>query len=187
MLHIEKYNNHTMDLIIYSHNKDSSTYITEFEDLILKTINTDSIIKIYIKSSKTRKHFHKWAETNKLFHVSYCDKKMDFETKTSYWCDTCKRYIKEKDYEIQYCCGDGQCGECLIICNRCNYWNDDDDHMTIIADESGAYDDVPEKETRRTNNIIAISNKIEMLSDIFEKKNIKKPLEWMNKREQKFL
>ncbi len=59
--------------------------------------------------------------------------------------------------------------------------------MTIIADESGAYDDVPEKETRRTNNIIAISNKIEMLSDIFEKKNIKKPLEWMNKREQKFL
>ena len=70
---------------------------------------------------------------------------MDFETKTSYWCDTCKRYIKEKDYEIQYCCGDGQCGEFLIICDLCNYWNDDADHMTIIADESGAYDDVPEK------------------------------------------
>ena len=175
-----------MAVITYCH-PDSSDRKKEYEELILKTIDTDSIIKLYIESSEIRKHFHKWAEANKLFHVSYCDKKMGFETKTSYWCETCERYIKEKDYKIQYCCGDGQCGECLIICNRCNYWNDDDDHMTIIADESGAYDDVPEKETRRTNNIIAISNKIEMLSNIFEKKNIKKPLEWMNKREQKFL
>ena len=44
---------------------------------------------------------------------------MNFETKTSYWYGTCERYIKEKDYEIQYCCEDGQYGECLIICNRC--------------------------------------------------------------------
>jgi hypothetical protein len=175
-----------MSVITYCH-PDSSERKKEYEELILKTIDTDSIIKIYIESSKTRKHFHKWAETNKLFHVSYCDKKMSFETKTSYWCETCKRYIKEKDYEIQYCCRDGQCGEYLIICNRCYFINDDDDHMSIIADESGAYDDVPEKKTRRTNNIIAISNKIEMLSDIFEKKKIKNPLEWIKKREKIFI
>jgi hypothetical protein len=133
------------DVISNIYYNDTPTRRKEYEEFILKTIETKSIIKIYIESSELRRHFHKWASANNLFHVSYCDKKMDFETKPSYWCETCKRYIKEKDYEIQYCCSDGQCGEYLIICNRCYFINDDDDHMTIIADESGAYDDVPKK------------------------------------------
>jgi hypothetical protein len=170
------------DTISNIYYNDSPTRRKKYEEFILKTIEKDSIIKIYIKSSELRRHFHKWASSNNLFHVSYCDKVMNFETRTSYWCKTCERYIKKKDYEIQPCCGDGECGECLILCNLCA----DDDDVTIIADESGAYDDVPAKETKQTNNIIVISNKIELLSDIFEKKHIKKPLEWMNKREKKF-
>ena len=170
------------DVISNIYYNDSPARRKEYEEFILKTIEKDSIIKIYIKSSELRRHFHKWAEANNLFHVSYCDKVMNFETHISYWCETCERYIKKKDYEIQPCCGDGECGEYLILCNLCA----DDDDVTIIADESGAYDDVPAKETKKTNNIIVISNKIELLSDIFEKKHIKKPLKWMNKREKKF-
>lgn len=167
-----------MDIIEYNYYNDSASYKKEFEDLILKTVNTNSIIKVYIRSGETRKHFHEWAELNNLFHVSYCDKERDFETNVSYWCDNCKQYIKKNDYEIVHCCGDGQCGEYLITCNLCA----DDDDVEIIADECGAYNDTPQKETKRTNNVIVIANKVELLSDIFKHKNIKKPLEWIKKR-----
>lgn len=56
-------------------------------------------------------------------------------------------YIKKNNYEIQYCCGDGQCREYLVLSNKCRYLNDDD--VTIIGDESGVYDDVPIEETKK--------------------------------------
>lgn len=174
-----------MEIIEYMPWRDSPEYIKEFEELILKTIETDSIIKLNIYSSETRKHFHKFAQSNGLFHVSYCDKEKDFQINRSYWCKECEKYIKKKDYRIQPCCGDGQCGEYLVFCEFRHDFDDSDDDIIIIADEGGAYDDVPAKETKQTNNIIAISNKIELLSDIFEKKKIKKPLQWIKKREEK--
>lgn len=172
-----------MDIFIYNCNNNSDEYRKSVEEMIIKKISTDSIIKLNIESSTIRKLYHRFAEINNLFHVSYCDKTRDFETKYSYWCDKCEKYIKQKDYTIQYCCGDGQCGEFTVLCDLC----ESDDDVTIIGDEDGAYDDVPMKETKKTNNIIAISNNIELLKDIFEKKNIKKPMEWMKKREKKFL
>jgi hypothetical protein len=154
--------------------------VLEIEALILDTISKNSIIKLNITESSIRKHFHKFAENNNLFHVSYCDKERKYETPLSYWCSLCKKYIKQNNYRIQSCCDN--CGDFVVICRLCER----DDDCTIIGDEDGAYDDVSVKETRRTNNIIAITNNIELIKDIFDKMKIKKPLEWMKKREAKF-
>jgi hypothetical protein len=58
---------------------ESNEYNKEIEALILDTISKDSIIKLNITESSIRKHFHKFAEKNNLFHVSYCDKEREFE------------------------------------------------------------------------------------------------------------
>lgn len=47
-----------------------------------------------------------------------------------------------------------------------------DDDCIIIGDEDGAYDTA--KETKQTNNIITITNNIELIKYIFDKKKIKK-------------
>lgn len=164
-----------MEIIKYYDYLDSPSYKKEFEELILKTIATESIIKIHIYSSKIRKYFHKFAEANDLFHVSYLNEIMKFDINISYWCDICSKYVKRNNAEIKHCCGDDECGEYVILCSCSN----------IIADDFGAYDDVPAKEIT-TNNIIAISNKIELLTDIFKKKKIKNPIKWIKKREKKF-
>jgi hypothetical protein len=164
-----------MKIIKYYDYSDSLSYKKEFEELILKTIATESIIKLYICSGKIRKYFHKFAEENNLYHVSYCDETMIFDTNISYWCDTCLKYVKRINATINHCCGDDECGEYVILCDCSN----------IIADDFGAYDDVPAKETI-TNNIIVISNKIELLADIFKKKKIKNPIKWIKNREKKF-
>ena len=46
-----------MEIIKYYDYLDSPSYKKEFEELILKTIATESIIKIHIYSSKIRKYF----------------------------------------------------------------------------------------------------------------------------------
>ena len=51
-----------------------------------------------------------------------------------------------------------------------------------IIEYSYYKDSTPHKETKRTNNIIAIANNVELLPDIFKQKNINKPLQWMKKR-----
>jgi hypothetical protein len=170
-----------MDIIKYDEYSDSPDYIKGIEQLIVETVNTKSIIALNIYSSAIRKHFHKFARANGFFHVSYCDSSRMYETNNSYWCDICKKYINSNDYKIVHCCSDEHCGEYLIVCEYRHAEYESDDDEVIIGNESGAYYDV--KKTKRTNNIIVISNKIELLTDIFKKKNISKPLEWIKKRE----
>ncbi len=68
-----------MNIVKYNDRMESNEYNKEIEALILDTISKDSIIKLNITESSIRKHFHKFAEKNNLFHVSYCDKEREFE------------------------------------------------------------------------------------------------------------
>jgi hypothetical protein len=75
-----------------------------------------------------------------MFHIV----EKNFETKYSYWCKVCKKYIMRKDLEIKHYCSD----EYLVFYEfyRNSFYDSYKD--VIIVDEYGSYDDVIAKKNK---------------------------------------
>jgi len=129
---------------------------------------------MYVYNSNLRKDIHDFAQRNGLCHISYRDESKEAEYKSKYWCSYCERWLRSDAYSEM---SDER--EKLVTCGYCE---------EIIADEEGQYDSDCDKEPKSyyTNNVIAVSNDIELLNDIFKAKKIKKPKKWLEKQEAKF-
>ena len=140
----------------------------------MKKGNNDFFRMMYVFNSDLRKKIHEFAQINGLYHVSYRDIDKESEHKSSYYCSHCEKWIRSNGYEEM---SDER--ELLVLCKNCE---------EIIADESGQYDSDCDKQPKYyyTNNVIAVSNNIDLLSRIFKAKGIKKPKEWIRKRHSKF-
>lgn len=145
--------------------------------IIADTIKEKGHIIIYEKDSEIRKQFHKFAKSKGFFHVSYIDKTKDFDKELKYWCESCDRFLNENEY-TQINSNLYSQGEFFIYCNRC--YDEDDLFDRVIASEEGyMYDEGYHKaKWVKQNNMIAIANDMKYLKEIFDKKKIKKSINW---------
>jgi hypothetical protein len=152
---------------------------------IIDTITEKGSIIIYEKDSEVRKQLHKFAKSKGFFHVSYIDKSKDFDKELRYWCESCARFLNKDEYS-QIDNNFYSEGEFFIYCTRC--YDEEDLCDRVIASEEGyMYDEGYHKpKWVKKNNTIAIANDMKYLKEIFDKKQIKKPIEWIKKREDKF-
>jgi hypothetical protein len=153
--------------------------------VIIDTIKEKGYIIIYEPDSDIRKQLHQFAKSQGFVHVSYTDKTNRVVKELRYWCESCDRFLTDNEYKSTNANFYSQ-GEYFIYCSRC--YDSEDLYDRIIAREEGyMYDEGYHKpEWVKKNNTIAISNDVYYLKDIFDKKNIKKPIKWIKKQEDKF-
>ena len=148
---------------------------------IINTIKENGFIIIYEKDGVIRKQLHKFAKFKGYFHVSYIDKTKNYDKDLRYWCESCERFLIEGEYASTHsnlCSGT----EFFIYCSRC-YDEDDLCDRVIVSKEGYMYDEgYHTPKWVKKNNMIAISNNIQFLKDIFDKKNKKKPINWMKNK-----
>ena len=165
--------------------------MTDIEQPITNQVITDTIkekgfIIIYDKDGEKRKLLHKFAKSKGYFHVSYIDKTKDFDRELRYWCESCDRFLIEGEYKSTNSNLYSSDSKFFIYCSRC-YDEEDLYDRVIVSEEGYMYDEgYHGPKWVKKNNTIAISNDMIYLKDIFEKKKIKKPIDWMKKRERKF-
>ena len=138
----------------------------------------------HILNSKDREKIHIESENKNLFHMSYLDKNQEDEKSINYFCHQCNKWVKEKDYQYNSCCGDEySCGNFTI--HHIDCCTDSYNYRGTIIWQNDPDDEMKCKETRK-NNMIVISDKIEDLYFIDKTKNEKWWKKRINKRNKKY-
>lgn len=139
-----------MDTII-EYFEESAKINTYIEDMCIYAKNGPFLSIFHIEDGLYRKMLHELAEKNGLHHVSYYDSKLSYMCGKKYWCDDCYKWLKSYEYSTN---------DWLIEYDTCE---------NIVMDDDGDMDGSRSK-SFITNNMIAITNDIELLKDIWIKK-----------------